>query len=285
VNLRILKEPTEQPVSVDEVSKYCIIDGDATANIGGLIAAARIMAETANGREMAPKTYELTLDSFPGALPFGMTAMQSPAFGYFPSNSYALYAGDRPPRSGIQLLAPLTAVLSVKYKTSAGDFVTLAENTDYVVDYGKEPGYIAPASDRSWPTVDLWPSGAVRVRFTAGFGNYRGTVDVVGAACTLKTGDVISPAFEGRTITIGATDCTIDTVSSPTAFALTAAPGDATGAAFLASLPCPESIRQGIALLASQWYENRVPFEAIRFAAELPYSVTTLFSHDRLFRF
>lgn len=45
----------------------------------------------------------------------------------------------------------------------------------------------------------------------------------------------------------------------------------------------PGSIKQGIKLLVSQWFENRIPFEAIRFAAELPYSVRYLFEADRLY--
>jgi hypothetical protein len=285
VNLRLIAEPTEQPIGAAEVSEYCIIDDTATANLGGLISAARVMAETANGREMAVKTYELALDSFPGSLPFGMTSIQSPAFGFFPSNSYALYAGDRPPKSGIQLLAPLTAVLSFRYRTSAGSWVALTEDVDYIADYSKEPGVIFPMPDKSWPTVDLWPSSPIRIRFTAGFGNYRGKVNVTGVACVIQSGAVLSPAFDGRAVTIAANQAVIDAVTGPAAFSLASAPGDGTNVDFAAALPCPDNIRHGMSLLVSQWYENRVPFEAIRFAAELPYSVTTLFGHDRLYRF
>jgi hypothetical protein len=95
MNLRLIAEPTEQPISVQEVMQYCVIDSDATANLGGLISSARLMAETSNGREMAPKTYELALDNFPGVYPSSATAIQSPAFGFFPSDSYALFLGVR----------------------------------------------------------------------------------------------------------------------------------------------------------------------------------------------
>ncbi len=44
----------------------------------------------------------------------------------------------------------------------------------------------------------------------------------------------------------------------------------------------PRNIRQGILLLVTQWFENRVPFESIRFVAEIPYSVTSLFTSDKL---
>jgi hypothetical protein len=47
----------------------------------------------------------------------------------------------------------------------------------------------------------------------------------------------------------------------------------------------PLRYKQGILLLVGQWYERRIPFEAIRFVAELPFSVTSLFTADRLHRF
>jgi hypothetical protein len=48
---------------------------------------------------------------------------------------------------------------------------------------------------------------------------------------------------------------------------------------------CPATIKQGMLLLVSQWYEGRIPFEAIRFVAELPFSVTSLFRNNKLWRF
>lgn len=44
------------------------------------------------------------------------------------------------------------------------------------------------------------------------------------------------------------------------------------------------NIKQGMMLLVSQWYEDRIPFTAIRFAAELPFSVTSLFRNGKLWR-
>lgn len=48
---------------------------------------------------------------------------------------------------------------------------------------------------------------------------------------------------------------------------------------------CPRTTLLGMELLTSQWYTNRVPFEAIRFVSELPYSVTSLFRNGKLWRF
>ena len=48
---------------------------------------------------------------------------------------------------------------------------------------------------------------------------------------------------------------------------------------------CPETIRQGCRLLVTEWYEQRVPFAAIRFVAEMPFSVSSLFRNKKLYKF
>ncbi len=66
------------------------------------------------------------------------------------------------------------------------------------------------------------------------------------------------------------------------------APSSAVQVQFKAGRPpanVPLRYKQGILLLVGQWYERRIPFEAIRFVAELPFSVTSLFTADRLHRF
>lgn len=47
---------------------------------------------------------------------------------------------------------------------------------------------------------------------------------------------------------------------------------------------CPQSYKQGMLLLINQWYESRIPFEAIRFVAQVPFSVAHLFGGDPIWR-
>lgn len=47
----------------------------------------------------------------------------------------------------------------------------------------------------------------------------------------------------------------------------------------------PSSIKQGIALLVSQWFDNRVPYEGLKAAAEIPFNVEALLTHKALWRF
>lgn len=75
------------------------------------------------------------------------------------------------PASGEITLArpPLQSVGSVKYVDENGTLQTLA-TTEYVVDTSGAKGRIYLAYDKSWPITRNEP-GAVRVEFTAGFGD------------------------------------------------------------------------------------------------------------------
>jgi len=47
----------------------------------------------------------------------------------------------------------------------------------------------------------------------------------------------------------------------------------------------PESIKTGMKLLITAWYEGRIPFEIGHVVGELPFAVTACFATDRLDRF
>lgn len=103
-------------------------------------------------------------------------------------------------------------------------------------------------------------------------------------------------ALDGTTTTLVAdTDFVLDDIKEPST--LIVAPGKAWPTAVLwptspirirltagkLKADVPQSIKQGIQLLISQWYESRIPFDAIRYVAEIPFSVRYLFESDRLF--
>jgi len=286
MNLRIITDPSlvVEPVSLAEAkANLNLAINDDDADISAAITAARTLAETVNGRVLCAQQFELALDNFPGTLPAGMTSISSPYFGFWPSDAYLLYNGARPIRSGIRLLAPLTSVQSVSYRDSSGNVTVLTENTDYVVDVMKEPGFVAPMWSKNWPTVDLWPSSAVRLKFTGGYGTYSGTVNVSGTAVTLTSGFQFSPLFDGRVITIGSTAYTFTYLTATTG--TISASATATGAAYTINYAPPMPLQRGILRMVSQWYEKRVPFDAIRFVAEVPFDVRALFQHDMLVSF
>lgn len=132
-----------EPLTDAEVKAYLGLparefpDDEEDAMIAGFIAAARNQAEILQGRDIVRKQWDLSLDYF---------------------NDYQ-----------IRLRAPLVSVDLVKYRDSDGNYTTLTENTDYVVDTAKHPGVIVPAVNATWPSFSPWPSSAVLIRFTSGF--------------------------------------------------------------------------------------------------------------------
>lgn len=100
------------------------------------IPGAREQAEILQGRDLVRKQYDLALD-------------------YWPC-------------SEIELRDPLVSVDRVRYRDSNGDYTTLIENTDYIVDSAKHPGVILPAYSKTWPSFTAWPSSAISLRFTSG---------------------------------------------------------------------------------------------------------------------
>jgi len=47
----------------------------------------------------------------------------------------------------------------------------------------------------------------------------------------------------------------------------------------------PAVIKNGMLLLIGEWYENRLPFTAVRFIAEMPFSVRSAFQNNKLWKF
>jgi hypothetical protein len=217
-----------EPVSLTQAKSYLLIDNDTTQDgtIQTLITAARLEAEKEHGRELSPKQWLLTFDSFPQHY---YREEVSPAL-QPPYGDLTYWFAIAP--NFIRLLDPLLSVDAFTWTDNNGNVTAMVENTDYIVDTNKHPGVVCPTYGNTWPTGPFWPSSAVQITFTAGFGP---------AAPSWNTG--LTPA------------------------------------------PCPLHLQQGMSLLISQWYEGRIPFEAIRFVAELPYSVSSLFRNNKLWKF
>lgn len=131
--LKLITPPTAEPVSLDELKKFLRIDHpDDDAEVTALGIAAREFVESHTGLALPAQTLELTARDWPASL----LVLPKP---------------------------PLQAVVSVKHRNAAGAVVTLAANTDYIVDLAG--GTVEPVT--AWPRVGDYPD-AVQVRFTAG---------------------------------------------------------------------------------------------------------------------
>lgn len=139
-------------------------DVEEDALVTSFIQAAREQAEIMQARDLIQKQYDLNFDYWPG--------------------------------HEIELRTPLVSVDLVRYRDSDGDYVTLVENTDYVVDLAK--GVIVPVYGEQWPSFTAWPSSAVLIRHTSGFASTATFWQDAGARVKIGMKLLISQWFHNR---------------------------------------------------------------------------------------
>lgn len=133
-----------EPLTVSEVEMHLGLtapspaDSAYTAELEMFIAAAREQAEIFQCRDLVAKQQDLTLD-------------------YWSCEA-------------IQLRQPLSTVDLVRYRDSNGNYTTMVEGTDYIVDLVR--GCILPPFNRNWPMFTPWPSSAILIRFTCAAPRY-----------------------------------------------------------------------------------------------------------------
>lgn len=136
--IKLITAPATEPVSSTEAKLHLRVDHSSDDTlIARTITAARIMVEKYTNRALITSTWELRLDNWP-SMPL------------------------RLPKP------PLQSIVSIKYVDKDGVEATVA-STVYDVDIVSEPGRIFFKPDQSWPSVNLYPVGAVRIQFVAGY--------------------------------------------------------------------------------------------------------------------
>jgi uncharacterized phiE125 gp8 family phage protein len=136
--LNLIAPPSLEPLSLADAKVHLKVDGtEEDALIGQMIVAARLACEHALGRALLEQVWERVLPAFPAA--------------------------------GILLGKPrVQQIVSVKYVDEDGVQQTLAPEL-YALDADSGPGWLFCALGAQWPGTRAVP-GAVRVRFTAGYG-------------------------------------------------------------------------------------------------------------------
>ena len=133
---KVISAPTNEPVSVADVSEYLRLDDSPTdiALITALITAARQYIEQYLNRYVATQTLETTFDGFVNPM---------------------------------VLNADVQSVTSVKYLDENGAEQTLASN-QYLLDTYTEPAQITPAYNVTYPNTYAVPN-SVKVRYVVGY--------------------------------------------------------------------------------------------------------------------
>jgi len=141
VALTLVTPPAAEPVSLTEAKAHLRVEiTDDDTVITNLITTARVDLENATSRAWITQTWDLVLDDFPAS-----DEIKIP----------------RP---------PLQSVTSITYKDKDGNSFTF-DAANYVVDVDAKPGRVVLADASTWPGATLYPAGAVRVRFVAGYGD------------------------------------------------------------------------------------------------------------------
>jgi uncharacterized phiE125 gp8 family phage protein len=168
--LKVITPPTVEPVSLTEAKLHLRVDGAAEDTlIAGLIQAAREHIENVLTHcTLCTQTLEYVISQFPG----GCEAIQLP----------------RP---------PLQSVTSIKYTDSA-DVIHTMNAADYCVNTDGNPGLVTPAYELSWPSSSLAPSGAVRIRYVAGWGAAASVPQALKQAILLLVGHL----YENRAVMV-----------------------------------------------------------------------------------
>lgn len=157
--LALVTAPTDEPLSLAEAASYLGL-GDDTSEyslLSILIASARNAAETITRRALMPQTWDLVLDRFPA---WEMVVPKS----------------------------TLRSVTSISYVDTDGATQPLSASA-YLVDNKSEPGRITPAFGQVWP-VTRWQTGAVTVRFIAGYADAASVPACVKSWMLLRLGTV-----------------------------------------------------------------------------------------------
>lgn len=253
---QVIKEPTVEPVAVDEVKTHLRVDTtDEDALIGVYISAARRWVETYTRRSLVRQTRRYRLDRFEGA------AIELP-------NS------------------PLRAVDAITYVDSNGAEQTWT-STLYRVDADSDIPRIEPAYGESWPTTRD-AVNAVSVQYSAGyvapFSVDAGTDTITSAGHGLSDGDPVPVSNTGGALPAGLAAGTTYYVINSTAdtFQLSTSEGGAavditdtgSGTHFVGEVP--RDVRVALFLLVAHFYETREAVNVGNIVNEVPFGAKAL---------
>lgn len=162
-SLETTAEPAQEPVTVAAAKLHCRVDLDAEDELFDVwVPAARRVCEDASRRRFVTQTVRLTLPGWvdcPGEWPGGLAGLY--LTGLYPAD----YA------HAIRLpVEPVSAVTGVQYYAASGALTTLAAD-QYQTWLAHSPPLLLPAPNCYWPALEGGRAGAVRVTFTAGYGN------------------------------------------------------------------------------------------------------------------
>lgn len=140
--LKIITPPAIEPITLDEAKHHLrIIDNDDDIIMTSMIKQAREFCEDFQNKKYITQTLELVLDNFP--------------------NTDSISFGN---------CSPIQNVESIKYYDTAGQEY-IFDSSNYIVDKDSFVNRVILGYCKLWPLIPLQPANAVRIHFTAGYGD------------------------------------------------------------------------------------------------------------------
>lgn len=170
-SLQLVTPPTADPVTLERIKWHNRVGFDDDDQLLLMyMGAARQYVEMRTGLCLMPQTWLLVLDRWPRQDRMEFWPVAAPL--------------------GAILLPryPVQSITSVIYTDSDGAPHTVASNT-YVTDLVARPPRIAPATaGGNWPSISLYPVGAIQVKFVAGYATVAQIPPVAIQAISLMVG-------------------------------------------------------------------------------------------------
>lgn len=140
--LKIITPPAAEPITLEEAKQHLRITGsDDDIILLSMIKQAREFCEDFQNRKYITQTLEMVRD-------------------YFPEDNCISFKN----------CSPVQSVESVKYYDAGGQEY-IFDSSNYIVDTDSFVNRIVLGYCKLWPTIALQTANAVRIRFTAGFGD------------------------------------------------------------------------------------------------------------------
>jgi uncharacterized phiE125 gp8 family phage protein len=165
VQLDLVTPPAAEPVSLAQAKLHLRIGdySDEDALISTWITAARERVEAEVSRALVTQSYDMFLDSFPYGGGYMLREVRQ--------QGWITHANPFPRSLAIKVpRPPLVSVDTIEYTDQGGQLVTLDPSQYRVRTSRSRPGTIEPAYGVAWP-IPQPVCSAVRIRFTAGYGN------------------------------------------------------------------------------------------------------------------
>ena len=259
MTIKTITPPTTEPVTLQEVKDQLRIVHDEEDDLitAYIVAARRYIENVLTYRTFIEKELHLSIDEFPSRkLPTEINLPYPPA----------------------------QEVMSISYKDKDGEETTISDDK-YIVDTDSEPARIVPASGESWPTEELYPLGAVKIRYKAGYSTYTGEVNVTNGGengdpyvnVSWQSGDKFNTDWQaGQRIIINHKPYKIKEVTDEENLTIQSSTEEELSVVDYSVNFVPEELKQAVLMLAAHFYEHREPVAIGATVEKLPLAVNAL---------